>query len=172
MSKIVADCAKVYGSAKIAGHERGIEVLRLGEFSVTNNPLPSRADKREQGKNPGYGSIYYQAMWGGDSIETLNALGLGTNIGTFTFTVLQATGKNNIPEMVYTLGQLNGATYVRYWSMYYNDAAPPETGNKIIYTVELVTNGVEIQTNTVGQDQQAKGKVTAKLSRLNQQPEG
>ena len=159
----------VEGSVKVQGYIKNVDAHAISEFTVTNNPLPGRADNRSQGKNPDFGTVYWQGQLGKDTVTSLNALGQGTNIKEVDIVKIQSDGKNNVEEIKYTLGKLNGATYVRFWSLYYDDAAPADSGNKLLYTVEVITNGIEIESNTVDQSQEAQGKVTAGLSRLNNQ---
>ncbi len=159
----------IQGSAKVKDHIKEIDAHTISSFTVTNNPLPSRTDNRSQGKNPDFGSLFWQGQLGRDTVTSLNALGKGTNIKQVDVIKVQSDGTNNVEELKYTLGKLNGATYVRFWSLFYDNAASAETGNKILYTAEVVTNGIEIESNAVDQSQQAQGKVTAGLSRLNKQ---
>jgi hypothetical protein len=159
----------VQGSAKVQGYVKNIDAIAISDFTVSNNPLPGRTDNRSQGKNPDFGSIFWQGQLGKDTVTSLQALGQGTNIKKVDIVKVQSDGTNNVEELKYTLGQLNGATYVKFWSLFYDDTESPDTGNKILYTAEVVTNGIEIESNAVDQSQQAQGKVTAGLSRLNNQ---
>ncbi|PLX29868.1 MAG: hypothetical protein C0582_02435 [Alphaproteobacteria bacterium] len=159
----------VQGSAKVKDYIKAVAAHDVGSLSVTNNPLPNRTGNRMQGKKPDFGPMYWQGQLGKDTVTSLNALGLGTNLGTIEIIKVQSDGHNNVEEIKYTLGKLNGATYAINWSLYYDANSSSKSGNGIIYTLEVVTNGIEIESNAVDQDQQAKGKVSAGLSRLNRQ---
>lgn len=159
----------ITGSAKVPEFERAIQPHAIGEITVTNNPKTSRANDRQQGTVPNFSTIYYSApAMSGDVATSLGALGKGENIKEVDITEVQATGKNHVEQIKYTLGHLNGSTYVRTWALSYDPTQDP-TGSGLWYTAELITDGMNIATNQVGQNQQAKGKSAAALSHLNRQ---
>ena len=160
---------KIQGSAKIKNYIKAIAAHDVGSLSVVNNPLPNRSGNRMQGRKPDFGPMYWQGQLGKDTVTSLNALGVGTNVGVVEIVKVQSDGKNNVEELKYTLGKINGATYINDWSLYYDAHSSDKSGNGVIYTGQFVTNGIEIESNAVDQDQQAKGKISAGLSRLNRQ---
>jgi hypothetical protein len=163
--------AVITGSAKVPGFERNIQPIALGEFTVTNNPKPSRADDRKQGTVPRFSSNFYHApAMSGDLATSLAAMGKGQNVKEVVITSVQSTGKNHVVQIQYTLGS-QGSTYVRTWALFFDPEQEPK-GSGLWYTAEFLTDGLKIETNQVGQNQQAKGKSAASLSHLNRQAGG
>jgi len=170
--KAYLKCDKMKGSTKVAGFEQAITLMQITAPTVDNRLDSSRAAPRTAGE-PDFAPVLVKMEVGKDCVESLQAMAKGENIGKVEFLIVESHHKDAQPKV--TITSLN--TYVTFWGISFEpqrtlDADPgnnsPISGTGVIVTVEFTGTELQIEYAEVGQDQQAKGKVTAKYNRLNQ----